>query len=398
MPSDHAKLSPSSAKKWLNCTISTALESGVAEEKSAYAEEGTVAHTLGELKLKLELKKLSHVEYEKAVKELKEVSTVDEVMEEYTTEYKDFVVETLGKYESDTKVYIEMRVDLSAWARESFGTADVVILNDTHLEIIDLKYGKGVRVDAEDNYQLRLYALGCLEQFEIFHAPETVIMTIYQPRLDHISSVEMQADDLYQWGESIKAQAEKAYEGIGDAVVGNWCDSNFCKARPFCRKYNADILALEEYAEKDVNKLSNDELSEILSKVDQLNAWAKLVKSHAVQKLLSGEEIIGYKVVEGKSNRKLVGDEKAMIRAIKKQNAEVKTADFYEKKFITITTLEERYGKKYIGDTLKKFIVKPSGAPTIAKESDKRVALNSALQAQKEFAEFADENQNENEN
>ncbi|MFI3175494.1 MAG: DUF2800 domain-containing protein [Bacillota bacterium] len=299
MSSDHAKLSLSSAKKWLNCTISTALESGVAEEKSAYAEEGTVAHTLGELKLKLELKKLSHVEYEKAVKELKEVSTVDEVMEEYTTEYKDFVIETLGKYESDTKVYIETRVDLNAWARESFGTADVVILNDTHLEIIDLKYGKGVRVDAEDNYQLRLYALGCLEQFEIFHAPETVVMTIYQPRLDHISSVEMQADDLYRWGESIKAQAEKAYEGIGDAVVGNWCDSNFCKARPFCRKYNTDILALEEYAEKDVNKLSNDELSEILSKVDKLNAWAKLVKSHAVQKLLSGEEIIGYKVVEG---------------------------------------------------------------------------------------------------
>ncbi len=388
--SDHAKLSPSSAKKWLNCTISTALESTVEEETSIYAEEGTTAHTLGELKIKKELAKISHVGYEKAVKELKETFSVDADMEEYTTEYKDFVIETLGKYESNTKIRIEQRVDLSTWAKESFGTADVVIINDTHLEIIDLKYGKGVKVDAEDNYQLRLYALGCLEEFEIFHAPETVIMTIYQPRLDHISSVEMQADELYQWGDSIKTQAEKAYDGVGDASVGNWCDSNFCKARPFCRKYNNDILTLEKYLEKDVNMLSNDELSEILSKADKLNKWAKLVQSHALKKILSGEEIVGYKAVEGRSNRKLIGDEKAMIRAIKKVNKDVKTADFYVKQFISITTLEGRFGKKYIADTLKKFIVKPSGAPTIAPESDKRIALNSALQAQKDFAEFVE--------
>lgn len=389
---EHAKLSPSSAKKWLNCSLSVDLESGISEEASVFALEGTTAHTLGELKLQLGMNLISFIDYNNAVSKLE----VDSDMELHTDNYRDYVIETINSY-NDINLEIEMKVDLSEYVPESFGTSDIVLINSEHLEIIDFKYGKGVKVDADDNYQLMLYALGVLDNFSFLYEPKAVKMTIYQPRLDNISSFEMSAKDLYVWGEVVKEKAHKAFNEGGVCEVGDWCSSGFCKARPICRKYVDDIFVIEKFDFKDVNKLNNDDIAEILSKVDKLTKYAKLIKTYAIKKLLEGEEIKGFKVVAGKSNRTFNADDDTIANALCKGFGEILDEDdnltiddFYEKKLLSITELEKKYGAKNIEIVLKNHIVKPVGAPTLAKSTDKRKAINSIETAISDFAEALD--------
>lgn len=183
---DHAKLSASGAKRWLLCHPSVRLEEEFLDETSSYAEEGTVAHALAELKLRLALGGLTKTQYKKQLEEFKkEHSTYcNEEMEEATTTYMEAVMELYAEAKSscsDAMIMLEQRVDFSKWVPEGFGTSDVVIIADNIMHITDLKYGRGVKVSAEDNPQLKLYALGAFNEYAMLYDIGQVKMTIIQP-------------------------------------------------------------------------------------------------------------------------------------------------------------------------------------------------------------------------
>lgn len=227
MPEVHATLSASASHRWLNCTPSAQLEAKVPDKTSTFAEEGTRAHALAEKQLNkfLEGKPLK-----------RKPKDIDGEMWEATGQYVDICIEKINEARSvspDAEVHVEERLDFSPWVPEGFGTGDMVIMSDSYIEVIDLKYGKGVRVSAEDNSQMRLYALGLYNKYGILYGAEKVRMTIVQPRIDNISTAEMSTEDLLAWGASIKPIAQKAFEGAGERCAGEHC--LFCKVKATCR-------------------------------------------------------------------------------------------------------------------------------------------------------------------
>ena len=303
MPDVHAKLSASGAKKWIACPGSVLLEASVQDKPSAYAAEGTTAHALGEAKIRLATKEYTKAKYHKAIKDLE----IDDEMEEYTDAYRDFVIEQLNQakqYTADAILLLEQRLDFSKYVPEGFGTGDCVIISDRKLQIIDLKYGKGVPIQAEGNPQMRLYALGALETYDFLYDIEEIDMCIFQPRIDNIDDAVMTATELRAWGEEIRPAAEKAFSGTEEYCAGNHCDTNFCKARPFCRVYAERKQEMAKYDFKKPAQLTTEEISEILEQAEALAKWATLIKEYALDEAVNNGTIFpGYKVVEGRSNR-----------------------------------------------------------------------------------------------
>lgn len=260
MPETHARLSASGSKKWLNCPGAIQLEAQFPDTTSEYAAEGTTAHTLAEAKINLAMKKISRIGYHKQVEKL----DISEDMQEYTDGYRDFVLERYNAALQNCKdavLVVERRIDLSSYIPGGFGTGDAVIISTGALEIIDLKYGQGVPVSAENNSQLRLYALGALDCYDYLYGIDTVTMTIYQPRIDNISSDTVSADELYKWGNEVKEKAKIANDdNILDCIAGKHCDDGFCKARPICRAYAEQKQKLAVYDFKPPEKLSNEEI------------------------------------------------------------------------------------------------------------------------------------------
>ena len=374
MMAEHAVLSASSAKKWLNCTGSVAMESVMPYEESEFAKEGTVAHKLGELKIKREQNDISYVEYCKAVEGLE----IDEEMQYYTENYKDFVIE---RYHNALQkcgyviLELEKKVDYSKYAKEGFGTSDVVIVTSGYLEIIDLKYGKGVKVEAQNNYQLMLYGLGALEAYDWLYDVNTIVMTIYQPRIDNISTFELSKSDLCQWGESIKDIAEIAYNGNGTCVAGKHCTEGFCRALPKCKTFSEYVGSIEQYQNKTIEILSNDEIAEILYKVDDLVKYAKKVKEYVLKQMLNGEEFTGYKLVEGRKSRCYsVSDSEVVAMLLQKGYTE---DIVYKKELRSVADMKKVLGTDF-NDILSEFVLTKRGNPTIATLEDKRPLYNSA--------------------
>ena len=376
MPEVHAKLSASGAKKWLACPGSVLLEADVTDNPSTYAAEGTTAHALGEAKLRHAIKEYTRAKYHKAIKDLE----TDDEMEECTDAYRDFVIEQFNaakQHTADAVLLLEQRLDFSAWVPEGFGTGDCIIIGDGKLQIIDLKYGKGVPVRAEGNPQMRLYALGALDAYDFLYDIQDVCMCIYQPRIDNIDSVVMTAAELRAWGESIRPIAEKAFSGAEEYCAGEHCDSNFCKARPICRAYADRKLELVKYDFQKPARLSPEEISEILEQADALAKWATLIKDYALDEAVNrGAVFPGYKVVEGRSNRAFTLDDTLIAAKLiaKGYNED----SFYPRKLIGLGAMEKYLGKKDFGALLGEFVVKPKGKPTLVPESDRRPALNSA--------------------
>lgn len=369
----HAKLSASGAKKWLNCPLSVTLESLIEEPESPYAIEGTKAHNVSELKLKRKLNRISKEIYDKEILNL----DVDEEMHHYTDDYCDNVLEIVYKYDLNySLIKLEGRVDFSPWVPEGFGTSDVIIISGSTMNIIDLKYGKGVQVNAENNPQLMLYALGALNDYGFLCSIDNVIITIIQPRLDHISSFEMSAKELLSWGDSIKPKAFNAFNGVGECVVGSHCTEGFCKARPICRAYAKQKLNLKNYGNKEPEQLTNQETVEILNLSKGLVEWCNSVREYAIKQALKGEEYEGYKLVEGRSTRAFNIDEDKVIDVLK-------TAGFTQEELCkttlkSLTTLEKQLGKKEFEKHLGEFISKKQGAPTLSPVTDQRPIYNSA--------------------
>lgn len=367
---EHAVLSASSAHKWLKCTPSARLEEKFPNKESDYMAEGTLAHEIAEFKVRSYfLEAIPKATYTKRINKFKKEELFDQEMLTHTETYLEYIKGEYMKTNSRPTVLVEQRVDFSKYVPEGFGTADCILISGDTLQVIDFKYGKGVKVEAENNPQMKLYALGVLEQFSMIYDIKYVKMTIVQPRLDNISSYEIPIEPLIEWGETVvKPQADKAFMGLGEYVQGEYC--RFCRAKGACEFRAKENMKVIEEIQNTTGVVSNEELGEMLTKTDGIEQWIKDIKAYALDIVLKGEEVPGWKAVEGKSNRKITDIDKAFETLVSSGLTE--EAMLYERKPITLTELEKLVGKAKLTETIGKYIEKPKGAPTLAKESDKR--------------------------
>lgn len=371
----HALLSASGASRWLNCTPSPRLEQQFIEgTTSSYAAEGTLAHEFGDIGLQKASGQLSAFKYKKAIVALRKDPHHTEEMESEVQKYIDYVMEQFGQAKRITPgavLSIEEKLDLTHYIEDGFGTNDAIVVADKTMEVDDLKYGKGIRVDAKDNPQLMLYGLGALRAHELLYDIETVKLTIIQPRLNSISSWEISAEDLRTWGEKeVKPKAKKAFEGSGIQKAGAWC--RWCKANATCATLAAKNVKLAQHDFKSPHLLNDKQLLEVYKQLSLLEMWAKAVKEHFLNEALAGKSWPGYKLVEGRSNRKWL-DEKAVIGLL---SLEGFTALHYmNSKLAGITAIEKLVGKKEFTPLFQDLVVKPPGRPTLVVETDKRPAL-----------------------
>lgn len=368
MPSTHALLSASSSSRWLHCTPSAVWESKLEDQTSPYAEEGTKAHALAE-------KRLRHfLRYGKLLED--KPSYVEEEMWEATGRYVDIVIEKMTearRISPDAQVLIEHRLDYSDWAPLGFGTGDAVIVSDDGVEVIDLKYGKGVPVSAIGNSQMRLYALGAYADLSLVYELDRVTMTIVQPRLDSVSTETLTADELLAWGRDVVVpRAQLAAKGKGEPEPGPHC--KFCKKKPTCKALGDYMMKKYEAARaQDPTDMTPEQIAQLVLGEKDLKGWLDAVSAYALEKALEGKEWPGLKVVEGRSNRKLAdADEAARLLS---ENGYTDAAIYKPRELQTITALEKGIGKKAFAGILGDLIVKPKGKPTLVADSDKRPAM-----------------------
>ncbi|MDK7143466.1 DUF2800 domain-containing protein [Gleimia europaea] len=364
-PSDHALLSASGAHRWLNCTPSARLESDEPESTSAAAEQGTAAHALAEHKLRRALKQRSK----------RPVSTwIDDEMETLTDDYVAYVQEHISLAREtcgDPQVLIEQRLDFSHVVPGGFGTGDCVIIAEPTLQIIDLKYGQGVLVEAERNPQLMLYALGALHTFGDLYDIERVAVTIYQPRRGNVDTWEISVTELEHWAEAeVKPKAELASAGEGEFCPGSWCQ--FCKIAPTCRARAEANLALARLEFAPPAELSDSEIADVLARIPQLKTWAADVEAYALSQAVNqGVVFEGFKLVAGRSIRKYTSETDVAAAA-----EAAGYRDIWDRKLITLTAMERLMGKPAFNEILGDLVTKPAGKPTLVPASDKRPALD----------------------
>jgi hypothetical protein len=373
MPKAHAKLSPSAADRWIHCPGSIRLSEQCPDPgSSAYADEGTVAHAAAEAKLLYAAAEISKKAYSARIAKLKKSEYWSGEMDEATDLYASLVRERIAALgEDDAELMVEQRFSLDKWAPGSFGTSDAVIVGGGAIEVVDLKYGKGVRVSAKGNPQLRLYGLGAAELFGDIYDFSSVRTTIIQPRLDHISSEEMPLGELRLWAEqTVKPAAEAALGGDGPTASGDWC--RWCPAKAICRTRAEEQLALARYEFAEPELLQTEEIGNVLAKAEALQKWVADIQEYALQQAVQGEHFDGWKLVEGRSVRKYADDLKV---AEKLQAAGFPEASLYERKLLGITAMEKLVGKKKLAQVLGDLIVKPSGKPVLVGADDPRPEL-----------------------
>lgn len=379
----HALLSASSASRWLKCTPSARFEETFPESSSSYADEGTAAHELASYILNLGADKPPDTP------DPRQSPFYNAEMEEAVGIYVDLVLERYAeakKRSRDAIHLVEQRLDYSEWAPEGFGTGDVVIIADEIIEVIDLKYGKGVPVYAEENPQLRLYGLGALGSYGLIYDIEKIRTTIIQPRLDHITTDEITVKDLETWGgEYIKPRAIQAHKGEGDWIPGDHC--RFCRGKAVCKaRAEANKALADRYSYAKANILKPHDIGQILGGIAEMIAWANDVKDYALeQSERNGVKWPGWKLVAGKSSRK-ISDADAAIKALTGRGYQEPLL-YKPRELLGITELEKLVGKKALPEILGEIIIKPAGKPALVPESDKRPELNTASSAAAAFAE-----------
>ncbi|MDE5991704.1 MAG: DUF2800 domain-containing protein, partial [Oscillospiraceae bacterium] len=331
MPANHALLSASSAERWLNCPPSARLTENMPDTESPHAAEGTLAHSLAELKVRKKFENMRKSEYDKRLGEIRKGPLYAPEMDGHTDTYLDCILKVAHGY-SRVKPYVvaEKRLDYSEYVPGGFGTCDCVMLCKNDLHIFDFKYSKGVPVSAEDNPQLKLYALGALAEYGFLYDIQSVTLHIIQPRLDSISDFLIDVGSLIAWGNSIRPIAELADKGDGKFKCGDWC--RFCKAKATCRARAEDFFTLEKSAELPKELLSDHEIGEILERASRLKNWVSEVEEYVLSEILSGKSVDGWKAVEGRSNRKIT-DIDGAFEILKKEGYD--EAMLYERKPIT---------------------------------------------------------------
>lgn len=395
-PEKHALLSASSAARWLNCTAAPRFEEQFPEKTSEYAEEGRLAHAICELKvIKKFTTQITPRTYTTRLNKLKKDPLYTDEMNKTSDLYLEHLVEKAMSYPSTPSVIAEVQVDFAEYVPEGFGTCDCVMIGGDTLNITDYKHGKGVPVSADGNPQMRLYALGALKRYAPVYggAIKKVCMTIDQPRIqDEPSTETITVEELKAWGESIKPTAAKAYMGLGEFVPGEHC--RFCRGKAQCKARAAINTALEEFkncvpenGEKPPlfgqGVLTDEEIGDLLVRGKELVAWYKDLEEYALNALLNGGCIPGWKAVAGRSNRTFTDQDAAIAAVIA---AGYDEALVYERKPKTLTELEKLMGKTEFAAKLGSFVVKPVGKPTLAPMTDKREPYNPAAA---DFAEVA---------
>lgn len=387
----HAILSASSSKRWMTCPPSARLEQQFTDPGSEYAAEGSFAHALAEHKLRSYVEPVSKSKRETDYARLQKDRFYSADLEYYVDIYVDFVKERINAALSKTKdavIMLEQRLDYSSWVPDGFGTGDVVIVTDGTVEVIDLKFGKGVPVDAEGNTQMRLYGLGAYNDLSMLYNTDAVTMTIHQPRLDSVTTDTISADDLLRWAEEIvKPAAQLAFAGKGEFKAGDHCQ--FCKAKATCRARADYNLEMAKFDFQDPLLLTDEEIGEILGRAEELQAWAKDIQAHALAEAEKGKKWPGWKLVEGRSNRKYT--DLAEVAKVLKAAGYAEDKIYAPREVWGITAMEKEITKKQFNTLLADLVIKPAGKPVLVQESDKRPEISSTASAQADFTEVKDE-------
>ena len=378
-PKEHALLSASASHRWLICTPSPRLEEKLPEQESDYANEGRLAHEIGELKLRKHLvEPMSTRTFNSRLKKLQEKPLYQAEMLNHTDTYLDYISKVAHSYSSPPYIAVEKRLDYSAYAPEGFGTGDCIIIGGNTLRVNDFKYGKGVPVSAEHNPQMMLYALGALSEYSILYSIEKVVLAIIQPRLDSISEFEMSVQELLQWGESIKPIAQIAFKGEGEFKPGEHCQ--FCRAKALCRARSDFYTPLEEqYLFMTPPLITNEEVGKILVQARDIAKWVSDLEEYALNACLNGNGIPGWKAVEGRSNRQFTDSDAAFNVLVQNGTEE---SMLYERKPLTLANVEKLIGKPKFKELLSAYVNTPPGKPTLALESDKREAIKHSTAAE----------------
>ena len=372
----HARCSASSSARWIACPRSAVLNDESTDCGSPYALEGTEAHSLCEYLLNKALGR-------PAQDPMSQLTHYSQEMQDCAEGYRDFVMEQVAEAQKlchDPFIGIEQRLNFSRWVPEGFGTGDCVIIADELLQITDYKHGLGVLVNATENSQLMCYALGALDTFGMLYNIKLVRLTIYQPRRENVDSWEISTEKLLKWADTVLAPAAKlAVAGKGEFQAGDHC--KFCKVKATCRARAEYNLGINNKDFQEPAELTNEEIAAILPLLDGMVSWASDVQDYALQQALGGTHYYGYKVVEGRANRKYT-DEDAVAQAVQKAGY-----DPYEKKLLGITAMTKKLGKKQFEELLAGLIIKPHGKPVLVAESDKRPEYNTVTNADFEQTE-----------
>lgn len=366
----HAILSPSAANRWMACTPSARLEQGFENKSSSYADEGTLAHAVGECILRELAGFINHAQAETIMAVHMNNQYYNKELHDYAEGYAYFVWNRCkpGK----TELFIETRLDMTDYVEEGFGTGDAIVVGDRVLIFSDLKYGKGVPVYAEENKQLMIYALGAYKEFGHIYEIDNIQMNIYQPRLDNISTWEISVLELLEWAEKeLKPRAALAYAGEGDFSPGKAC--MFCRAKPTCKAlhdYNIQLATLEF---RNPDLLNDEEVALVLQRADMFGKWITAVEGYALATAVSGEKVWpGMKIVEGRSTRKYSNE--AVVEETLK--AKGHTNIYTEPKLLGLGALEKAITKPVFTELVGPLLVKPNGSPCLVAESDKRPAYS----------------------
>lgn len=373
---DHALLSASGADRWMNCPPSARLEEDIESVSSIYAKEGTFAHDLGELKLLKHLGDITKVEFNKRLKALKQNEFYSKELETYVDIYVDFAIEKINEHKAGI-VFTEKRISYSSVCKEGFGTADLLVLDGDVIEVVDLKFGKGLKVEAKDNSQLKLYGLGAVDNFNFIFEAKKVRMTIVQPRLDHISTDEIEVEDLLAWGkQEVKPKSDLAFEGKGEFNPGEHC--RFCRVKDRCRARAQANMELAKLDFKAAPLLTDLEVVMVLEQVDDLVKWAKDVEKFAYTEAVNkGKEWPGFKLVEGRRTRRYSSEEEVAERLLAAGYEEKK---IFSKSLLSLTKLEKELGKDEFEKILQDLIERPPGKPKLVPDEDKRIEIKNTAE------------------
>lgn len=379
----HALLSASASSRWLTCTPSARLEEQFPETTSEYAEEGTLAHEIAELKLRQAfVEPLTKRTFTTRLNKMKKHDLYHDEMLKHTDTYLDYLNGITYSFNSKPYIAVEKRIDYSMYAPEGFGTVDCLIIGGDTLYVTDFKYGKGVAVDAEGNSQMKLYALGALNEYAFLYPIQNIHLAIVQPRLDSISEFSLTAEELLNWGEEIKPKAQQAFKGEGDFLPGEHC--KFCKAKAQCRARADQFSALDDFKQVKPPLLSDEEVGQVLEKGQHIEAWVKALKEYALAECLKGKEIPGWKAVEGRGSRNYT-DQDAAFKHLKENG--IDEAILYERVPLTVPKLEKELGKSEYRSLLEEpgHVQKSTGKPTLAPLSDKRPPVTNSPDASEDF-------------
>lgn len=392
----HSKcFGPSSSHCWLRCPFSAIARQQIPDHSSKYADTGTLAHELCEIKLRLYFGQISSEEFDERLKKIQahELYTAD--MLSSSNEYLETIKElSVTHYEVQPIAYIEQQIKYDdICGEDGFGTSDCILLGGDTLTVIDYKNGAGVSVSAVGNPQMRLYAYGALHSVvnPMFYTITKIVMCIVQPNLNSITTDVITTDELISWVENtVKPAVAQINEGCKDRVAGKWCKEGFCPNFTQCsawlEKFASAYADYEtEYADKETDALTNDELGDLYAKVSELSGWMDKLKARIESEIQNGRPVKGWKMVEGRSTRVLTDVDAAFEALCDKEK--IDKSLLYKTTPITLTEAEKIIGKKPFGEICKPWLSKKSGKPTLAPESDKRKAIDNS--AASDFADVA---------